>query len=89
MGKLRRYLLGEAKVVSLLGGIVRISIALMIIFSGYAIVIERAVGDQIFIQATIERTQTMLLACLATLFFGTWGGFELGRFVQSKWASDN
>ena len=84
MGKLRRYLLGEARVVSLLGGIVRIGISLMIIFSGYIIVIDRAVDDRIFIQATIERTQTMLLACLGTLFFGVWGGFELGRFVNQS-----
>jgi hypothetical protein len=50
----------------------------------YAIVIERAVDDRILIQATIERTQTMLLAYLATLFFGTEGSFELERFVKSK-----
>lgn len=56
----------------------------MIILSAYFLILDRADGERIFIQATIERTQTMLLLCLGTLSFGVWGGFDFGRFVQSK-----
>lgn len=84
VGKLAEYLFGEAGVINLVGGIIRVSIAVVIILSAYALVLERAAGDQIFIRATLERTNTMLLACLVILFLGVWGGFEVGRYVQTE-----
>jgi len=84
VGKMEKYLFGEAGTLNLVGGIIRIFIAVVIILSAYGLILERAPGDQIFIRATIERTFLMLVASLAVLFLGTWGGYEIGRYIQTQ-----
>ena len=84
MGKIEKYLFGEAGILNLVGGIIRIFIAVVIILSAYSLILERGPGDQIFIRATIERTLSMLVASLAVLFLGIWGGYEIGRYIQTQ-----
>ena len=48
---MEKYLFGEAGILNLVGGIVRIFIAVIIILSAYGLILERAPGDQIFIRA--------------------------------------
>ena len=85
MGRLEKYFFGEAGVKNLIQGMILIFIALGLILFAYGGVLGKPAGEEIVIAMTPEQyASTMLLIWLAILFFGVWGGFEIGRYVQTE-----
>ena len=75
----------KSDVLDLVTGIITISIAFGCIIFAYVGILGNLYGDQIIIiiNMTPEKfASTMLIIWLAILFFGTLGGFSIGKYVQ-------
>ena len=85
MGKMEKFIFGDAGVINLVSGMLFIFVAIGLIAFAYGGMMGKPSGDQIIINMTLEKyASTMLLIWLVILLFGIIGGFEIGRYVQTE-----
>ena len=87
MGWKEKYIYGEAGVSHLVLGLILIFVALALIILLYGVTSSSPSGDIIILDMSPEEYSSGLVGLgLAILFFGVWGGFEIGRYVQSEFS---
>lgn len=83
MGKLDKYVFGEAGVSNLLLGVILIVVALGLILYGYGYLSGMASGEGNIVLTT-EGISGLPLAMFLLLVLGIVGGYEIGRYVQTQ-----
>ena len=87
MGKLEKYVFGEAGVWNLLFGVILVFTAIGSILFIYGMVLGKLSGleeAEVVVVTDPEGFLFLLKVVLAILFLGVWGGFEVGRYVQTE-----
>lgn len=74
---------GEGKVRNLITGIIVLFVAIALILWTYGFLSGMATSEGDIVM-TREGIRNVPIIMLVILFFGLWGGFEIGRYVQTE-----
>jgi len=83
LGKLEKYVYGEASTKNLIFGLICVFIAIVLVIWVYTYVSGMASGGEDIVMKH-EGIIGLLYYGFGVLFFGLIGGFEIGRYVQTE-----